>query len=86
MPEVRHVYGLATVQADDMVNSQRLAHTDVDFQWGTITDPKGLATADRLTTKHNKTGTAFYREKATGISPQHPSRNGGHVGLRHPRA
>ena len=70
MPEVRHVYGLATVQADDMVNSQRLAHTDVDFQWGADRGaiPKGLATVFGLTTRHNKTGTAFYREKSTGIS------------------
>ena len=71
MPEVRHVYGLATVQADDMVNSQRLAHTDVDFQYGTDNGriiPKGLATVFGLTLKHNKTGTAFYREKSTGIS------------------
>ena len=70
MPEVRHVYGLATVQADDMVNSQRLAHTDVDFQYGTDNGkiPKGLATVLGLTSQHNKTGTAFYREKSTQIS------------------
>ena len=70
MPEVRHVYGLATVLADDMVNSQRLAHTDVDFQYGTDRGniPKGLATVFGLTRNHNKTGTAFYREKSTQIS------------------
>jgi hypothetical protein len=70
MPEVRHVYGLATVLADDMINSQRLAHTDVDFQFGTDNGriPKGLATVYGLTNKHNKTGTAFYREKSTQIS------------------
>jgi hypothetical protein len=70
MPEVRHVYGLATVQAEDMINSQRLAHTDVDFQYGTDRGsiPKGLATVYGLTHNHNKTGTAFFREKGTGIS------------------
>ena len=70
MPEVRHVYGLATVQAEDMINSQRLAHTDVDFQYGTDRGaiPKGLATVFGLTRLHNKTGTAYYREKSTGVS------------------
>ena len=72
LANVANVYGLTTVRPQEMVNSQRLAHNDFTWEFGTDGPrgqlPKGLATVYGLTHDFNHTGTAFFRNKETGLS------------------